>query len=840
MNITNNAVGFPNTLSFEPNCNTSINLNQNSKSLSNEEEAEASDDNSTLINLKNFNINNLKEIRGFESNSSRINNLNNIKDSLIKGGKLNISNSAGNIINNNNPLSNKLFKDDFQIKNSPTQREKRKRNKFSSIFSDFFSSNSEKKNSSLDYNSFKDSAVNNSLQLEMSNNNNLNKKTSAAAFFNNKKFKQDEKKFSLIEEDNSKNNDDVHNNNNNKKLGESNNLNNENEISENENKLKLSHKEKIERQNTNSFSSASECNNKIDKQNYILESEINLSKPIAIKNILNAGSSSNNKEDSQENNYAKGSAKEKIKFSRSKIKDFIKEKILKNKSSSDFASKNNKSSNNDNDYKNLYENLKFNYSDFENDNIKNESLRGNAKKGNNKNKYPSNEKQNKNNNFVSEVDYETDPEDLRKIDEVVKREVNLHSPKSKEKSNAFNNKKSSFEDDISPNKINFNENKFTVQQVSNTKQNKSLNLIDVNVNIKQNKKYNNLVEEELDAEANSNTDEDNMSEANNDNNCSFNSSFDKKSSFISVKLNEADNKQNENEDSIITKINQLENNNKLENINSSSSKKRKSLELTNNKNINSNINKNLLEEFESKSISNNNNNNNFNNNNDNGNNYSINTSQFPKFDEIFGEKIETQTLKQKKTSPFGSFETFTLFKVIIKNGEDLRQEQFATQLINEFHQIFKLEKVDCWVNTYEILATGNNAGIIEVVPNSISLDQLKRKAKGINSLRHFFEVYYGPENGKIFKNAMKNFISSLAGYSLVCYFLQIKDRHNGNILIDDSGHLIHIDFGFMFTNAPGKGIKFEKAPFKLTKEFVDVMGGVNSKNFQKFRKLLWK
>lgn len=85
-----------------------------------------------------------------------------------------------------------------------------------------------------------------------------------------------------------------------------------------------------------------------------------------------------------------------------------------------------------------------------------------------------------------------------------------------------------------------------------------------------------------------------------------------------------------------------------------------------------------------------------------------------------------------------------------------------------------------------------------------------------------------------------NFIRSLAAYSLVCYFLQIKDRHNGNILIDDKGHIIHIDFGFMLSNAPGKGIQFEKAPFKLTNEFVDVIGGVNSKNFSKFKKLLCK
>lgn len=77
----------------------------------------------------------------------------------------------------------------------------------------------------------------------------------------------------------------------------------------------------------------------------------------------------------------------------------------------------------------------------------------------------------------------------------------------------------------------------------------------------------------------------------------------------------------------------------------------------------------------------------------------------------------------------------------------------------------------------------------------------------------------------------------MAGYSLLCYILQIKDRHNGNILIDGKGHVCHVDFGFLLSNSPGN-MNFEAVTFKLTKEYVDVMGGLTSKYFQKFKKLM--
>ena len=88
-----------------------------------------------------------------------------------------------------------------------------------------------------------------------------------------------------------------------------------------------------------------------------------------------------------------------------------------------------------------------------------------------------------------------------------------------------------------------------------------------------------------------------------------------------------------------------------------------------------------------------------------------------------------------------------------------------------------------------------------------------------------------------YQKAVENYCNSLAGASLVCFVLQIKDRHNGNILIDLAGHIMHIDFGFLLTNSPGGNIGFEAAPFKLTAEFIAVLGGPRSSLFATFRKL---
>ena len=83
-------------------------------------------------------------------------------------------------------------------------------------------------------------------------------------------------------------------------------------------------------------------------------------------------------------------------------------------------------------------------------------------------------------------------------------------------------------------------------------------------------------------------------------------------------------------------------------------------------------------------------------------------------------------------------------------------------------------------------------------------------------------------------------IFSRRRYAIASFLLQAKDRHNGNILIDKEGHLVHIDFGFILEISPGGNMRFESAAFKLSHEMtliVDPGGGRDSKEFKLFEDL---
>jgi phosphatidylinositol kinase/protein kinase (PI-3 family) len=199
----------------------------------------------------------------------------------------------------------------------------------------------------------------------------------------------------------------------------------------------------------------------------------------------------------------------------------------------------------------------------------------------------------------------------------------------------------------------------------------------------------------------------------------------------------------------------------------------------------------------------------------------------------FGKEISQIQEEIREKSPYKNFNSYSIKNFIAKANDDLRQELLAMQIIKKFQEIFYYAGLELKLKPYEILITSTSSGLIEFLPNTNSIDGIKKKFSKKWNLNTFYRNFYRNS----FKEAQKNFCQSLAAYSLICYYLQIKDRHNGNILIDKNGHIIHIDYGFILGISPGN-INFENAPFKLTNEYIEILDGLDSSMFDYFKKLM--
>lgn len=160
---------------------------------------------------------------------------------------------------------------------------------------------------------------------------------------------------------------------------------------------------------------------------------------------------------------------------------------------------------------------------------------------------------------------------------------------------------------------------------------------------------------------------------------------------------------------------------------------------------------------------------------------------------------------------------------IFKMMDDCRQDRLALQMMRVMQDQFIRANTCCLLLPYVVVTTGPSRGVIQCVPRASSRDALGKTWEG-SMYTHFIRKF-GVETSEGYRRVQRNFIRSLAGYSIASFILQMKDRHNGNILVDTDGHLIHIDFGFLFDISPGGNFKFERAPFKMAPEYIQIMGG---------------
>ncbi len=85
-------------------------------------------------------------------------------------------------------------------------------------------------------------------------------------------------------------------------------------------------------------------------------------------------------------------------------------------------------------------------------------------------------------------------------------------------------------------------------------------------------------------------------------------------------------------------------------------------------------------------------------------------------------------------SPWGGFQSYCARNVMVKGGDDLRQEILVMQLMNKFKRVWEEAKLDLVLLPYEITLIDEGSGLLEFVANSCSIDGLK-KQPGFVSIR---------------------------------------------------------------------------------------------------------
>jgi phosphatidylinositol 3-kinase len=159
-------------------------------------------------------------------------------------------------------------------------------------------------------------------------------------------------------------------------------------------------------------------------------------------------------------------------------------------------------------------------------------------------------------------------------------------------------------------------------------------------------------------------------------------------------------------------------------------------------------------------------------------------------------------------------EPITSYKLMVKTGDDLRQDQLVMMMIQLLDGLLKRETLDLCLTPYSIIAMSPSSGLMEFVDGSIPISQIL--AKHNNSILNFFQST-SPQSGakyEIKPGVLSTYIRSCAGYCVITYLLGVGDRHLDNILLQASGHFFHIDFGFIF----GRDPKPLPPAFRLTRE----------------------
>ncbi|KEG11364.1 putative phosphatidylinositol 4-kinase [Trypanosoma grayi] len=211
------------------------------------------------------------------------------------------------------------------------------------------------------------------------------------------------------------------------------------------------------------------------------------------------------------------------------------------------------------------------------------------------------------------------------------------------------------------------------------------------------------------------------------------------------------------------------------------------------------------------------------------------------------------------------------YRFLLKGHEDLRQDERVMQFVELINTIFSSDSsasaIGLAIPQYTVIPLTDNVGIIGWVENTETIYKLLETRRKEHNVSIYEEVHmimkYGglkaiEEYHQLPKLHRKNLLNqvmtntpddelrriiwdkndtceqwlqyrgtyghTLAIMSMVGYVLGLGDRHLNNLMLQDNGAVVHIDFGDCFEVAMHRSLYGEAVPFRLTRLLVTALG----------------
>lgn len=237
----------------------------------------------------------------------------------------------------------------------------------------------------------------------------------------------------------------------------------------------------------------------------------------------------------------------------------------------------------------------------------------------------------------------------------------------------------------------------------------------------------------------------------------------------------------------------------------------------------------------------------------------------------FHQKIVVMPSKQKPRRFGLEGSDGKTYRFLLKGHEDLRQDERVMQFLDLINTIFAGDSastsLELFVPRYAVVPLTDNVGLIGWVENTDTIYRLLESRRQDYNISIYEEVnliqqrgglkqiddYHRlpkPERKALLAYAMQNtpadelarilwdkndaceqwlehrrlYAHTLAIMSMVGYVLGLGDRHLNNLMLQQGGAVVHIDFGDCFEVAMHRSLYAEAVPFRLTRILVNALG----------------